>query len=158
LNNFSYKCAKLTCDTPFESPEYQLCALKILKASESLLRVNIRFWVYRVPSEFEVSKSLVTLKFHGYHESLMGYRRVCGGFRRMPKPPQISAVIHQISHGNHAIFKVNRDLRPQISLGILVPQILMCYQQTLRPSNLREITQQAVSNKILALLMRKRIL
>ena len=27
----------------------------------------------------------------------MGYRRVCGGFRRMPKPPQISAVTHQIS-------------------------------------------------------------
>ena len=74
----------------------------------------------------------------------MGYRRVCGGFRRMPKPPQISAVTHQISHGNHETFKVTRDLRPQISLGILVPQILMCYQQTLRPSNLREITQQAV--------------
>ena len=107
--------------------------------------------VYRVPSEFEVSKSLVTLKFHGYHESLMGYRRVCGGFRRMPKPPQISAVTHQISHGNQETFKVTKDLRPQISLGILVPQILMCYQQTLRPSNLREITQPAVSNKILAL-------
>eukprot|EP00493_Phyllostaurus_siculus_P018506 UN18798 len=57
----------------------------------------------------------------------MGYRRVCGGFRRMPKPPQISAVTHQISHGNHDIFKVPRmTLRPQISLGILVPQILMC--------------------------------
>ena len=60
-------------------------------------------------------------------------------------------VTSQISHGNHETFKVTRDLRPQISLGILVPQILMCYQQTLRPSNLREITQQIVSNKILAL-------
>ena len=40
---------------------------------------------------------------------LMGYRRVCGGFRRMPKPPQISAVTHQISHSNHETFKFTRD-------------------------------------------------
>ena len=60
-----------------------------------------------VPSEFEVAKSPGTLKFNSYHKSLMGYRRVWGGFRRMPKPTQISAETHQISHGNNDIFWVS---------------------------------------------------
>ena len=45
----------------------------------------------------------------------------------MPKPPQISAETPQISLGTIKFLRFPDDLRPQISMEILVPQILMCF-------------------------------
>ena len=55
---------------------------------------------------------------------IQGYQRVCG--RKVSGNLKISWLTHQISHGNHEILRLLDDLRPLISLGILVPQILMC--------------------------------